>query len=95
LAFPDHYRFTKNEFRSVLSRNPDVPVVVTEKDWVKLSAWVKDSGRVCALKIGTRMDDEDAFWNLLERLVWHRYGKPAETGPIGANVHGADHRNKR
>lgn len=95
LAFPDHYRLTDNEFRSVLSRNPDVPVVVTEKDWVKLSAWVIDSGRVYALKIGTRMDDEHAFWNLLKRLVWHRYEKRAETGPICANVHRADHRNER
>jgi len=66
LAFPDHYRVADEELRAIMRRTPELPVVVTEKDWVKLPAWAKDSGRICALRIGMRMDDEEDFWKFLE-----------------------------
>jgi tetraacyldisaccharide 4'-kinase len=65
LVFPDHYCLTETEIRDIHSRAGALPIVVTEKDWVKLPARVKESGRLAALRIGIVMDDEDAFWSRL------------------------------
>ena len=72
LTFPDHYRVTDEELRAILRAAPQTPIVVTEKDWVKLPAWAKEAGRMSALRIGMRMDEEELFWATLEKLVWGR-----------------------
>ena len=68
-SFPDHHRFTDKELRSTLDRAAGLPVVVTEKDWVKLPAWFKELDQVAALRIEMVLDDEEAFWTALESLV--------------------------
>jgi tetraacyldisaccharide 4'-kinase len=80
LTFPDHYRITDNELRAILRSTHQVPVVVTEKDWVKLPLWARETGRISALRIGMRTDDEDLFWGELENLVWSRSAKSASRG---------------
>lgn len=68
-SFPDHYRFTDKELRSILDRAAGLPVVVTEKDWVKLPAWFKNMDQVSALRIEVVLDDEEAFRAALKSLV--------------------------
>jgi len=68
-SFPDHHRFTDKELRSILDRAAGLPVVVTEKDWVKLPAWFKEMDQVAALRIEMVLDDEEAFWSALKSLV--------------------------
>jgi tetraacyldisaccharide 4'-kinase len=65
LVFPDHYCLTEAELRGILAKAGKALVVVTEKDWVKLPAWFKQTGQVAALRIGIVMDEEQAFWKTL------------------------------
>jgi tetraacyldisaccharide 4'-kinase len=68
-SLPDHHRFTDKELQSILDRASGLPVVVTEKDWVKLPAWFKEIDQVAALRIEMVLDDEEAFWTALASLV--------------------------
>ncbi len=68
-SFPDHHRFTDKELRPILDRAAGLPVVVTEKDWVKLPAWFREMDQVAALRIDMVLDDEGAFWTALASLV--------------------------
>jgi len=68
-SFPDHHRFTDKELRAILDRAAGLPVVVTEKDWVKLPAWFKELDQVAALRIEMVLDDEEAFWTAIKSLV--------------------------
>ncbi len=69
VAFRDHHGFTDDELRGILSKAGELPVVVTEKDWVKLPAWFKAMDRVSALRIDVSMDDEAAFLDLLLQRI--------------------------
>lgn len=69
LVFPDHHRFTEPELNRILSFAGSRPVVVTEKDWVKLPHWFKETGRVAALTIEVTVDRENEFWNEVEDLI--------------------------
>jgi tetraacyldisaccharide 4'-kinase len=68
-SFPDHHRFTDKELQSILDRAAGIPMVVTEKDWVKLPAWFKEMDQVVALRIEMVLDDDEAFWTALDSLV--------------------------
>jgi len=68
-SFADHHRFTDNELRSILGRASGLPVVLTEKDWVKLPEWFKEMEQVQALRIEMILDDEEAFWAAVQQLV--------------------------
>ena len=81
LVFPDHHCLTETDISEVRSRAGILPVVVTEKDWVKLPARVKESGRIAALKIGIVMDDEDAFWSRLVMRLPERRSRDDASPP--------------
>ncbi len=68
-SFPDHNRFTDKELQLILDQAAGLPVVATEKDWVKLPAWFKDIDQVSALRIEMVLDNEEAFWAALASLV--------------------------
>jgi tetraacyldisaccharide 4'-kinase len=68
-VFPDHHRFTGPEFDRILSHAGSRPVVVTEKDWVKLPPRFKKTGRVAALTIEITLDQEDEFLSEVEGLI--------------------------
>lgn len=40
-AYRDHYRFTSNDMEKILSEFPDVPIITTDKDWVKIKTLLK------------------------------------------------------
>jgi tetraacyldisaccharide 4'-kinase len=72
LAFADHHRFSDSELKDILERAGSDPVVVTEKDWVKLPDWFKGSGQTCALRISVVPDNEPALWNAIRPLIRQR-----------------------
>lgn len=56
IAFPDHHEFTPADVAGLLGRSAGRPVVVTEKDAVKLSQFP--------------MAREGGFWVMEQELVW-------------------------
>ncbi|MBI5571534.1 MAG: tetraacyldisaccharide 4'-kinase, partial [Desulfomonile tiedjei] len=69
LVFRDHHSFTDSELRAILERARDRPVVVTEKDWVKLPEWFRQVDLVFALRITTVVEDEENFLGILKRAI--------------------------
>ncbi len=67
--FPDHHVFSDQELREALELCSGVPVIVTEKDWVKLPEWFRNLDQVSALRIGTVMDEIEGFWQVLRGLI--------------------------
>ncbi len=70
--FPDHHDFTDRELEDLLQGVTDIPLVVTEKDWVKLPDWAKQTGRIWALRIEMEVEDEASFRDTLLRLMEQR-----------------------
>jgi len=68
-VFPDHHAFRDSELRDVLGRASGVPLVVTEKDWVKLPTWFRERDRTMALRIGVTLEDEKIFFYHLMDLI--------------------------
>jgi tetraacyldisaccharide 4'-kinase len=60
-VFPDHHVFTDGELKNILEDAGPAPVVVTEKDWVKLPEWFKTSDRVAALRIELAFAQKEEF----------------------------------
>jgi tetraacyldisaccharide 4'-kinase len=69
VSFPDHHLFTDDELRSILGRAAGLPVIVTEKDWVKLPLWFTEMDQIAALRIEMVLDNEEAFWAALKSFV--------------------------
>ncbi|MGO9123151.1 MAG: tetraacyldisaccharide 4'-kinase [Desulfomonilaceae bacterium] len=69
LIYPDHHVFSDDELMSILTRWAGDPIVTTEKDWVKLPEWFKKADRVLALRVAMAMEEEDAFWNVLQETI--------------------------
>lgn len=61
LVFQDHHKFTDEELKRMLDRARGIPLIVTEKDWVKLPAWFREKDQVAALRIDVTLEDEAAF----------------------------------
>lgn len=75
-VFADHHPFTDREIEEMLSLHPEAIVVFTEKDWVKIPTWCKNTGRAMALRIGLSFNDSEGFrFALLSRL-----GNPTRCG---------------
>ena len=60
-CFPDHHRFTDRDMEKILGASSGLPVIVTEKDWVKIPHRFRSLGNLGALTIGIRLDDEAGF----------------------------------
>ena len=69
VVFQDHHRITDTEMAALLKRAGDHPVVVTEKDWVKLPRKGTHSGRVWALRIEANVEEEAALCATLFKLL--------------------------
>jgi tetraacyldisaccharide 4'-kinase len=69
LIFPDHHHFSDKELRSALQEAGQMPLLFTEKDWVKLPLWCKQSPNAAALRIGLAMDNESEFLEHVMRLL--------------------------
>lgn len=68
-TFRDHHRFSDDELRDALQRAGGIPVVVTEKDWVKLPEWFRKAENVSALRVAMTIDEEAAFLSKIFKLI--------------------------
>jgi len=69
LVFRDHHRFTDEELKLMLDQARGMPIVMTEKDWVKLPAWFREKDQVAALRINATLEDEDGFMEALLKRI--------------------------
>jgi tetraacyldisaccharide 4'-kinase len=69
LSFRDHHSFTDGELKEALQRGRGAPLVVTEKDWVKLPEWFRRTEDVFALRIAVALDEEETFLSTLLNLI--------------------------
>jgi tetraacyldisaccharide 4'-kinase len=66
--FPDHYRYTREDWQRIARRGHDVELVVTtEKDLVKLEAFPFATGKLVALRIAPAVERAEA---LLDAIAW-------------------------
>ncbi len=63
--FDDHQRLSDAELSHVISMAKDLPIVVTEKDWVKTPTWFREMPLTYALRIRVGIGEESAFWKLV------------------------------
>lgn len=64
-TFYDHQRLSDAELSRVISMANGLPIVVTEKDWVKTPTWFREMPLSYALRIRVGIDEESAFWKLV------------------------------
>lgn len=64
-TFRDHYQIPSGKIRSILENHPDVPLICTEKDMVKIGAFLEadEKNRFYVPVIGVHM--EESFGNYL------------------------------
>lgn len=64
-CFPDHHAFSDDELKALLARYPEVPLVFTEKDRVKLPQWFVSLDRVAVLCVGLVVENESGLRQLI------------------------------
>lgn len=68
IVFPDHYHFKWSDIKELQARYPDIPLVCTAKDFVKLDAsW----GRIHVLHTELDIQPEDAFLAQAFKAIAH------------------------
>jgi len=71
-AFPDHHTFTERDLqpaREFLVKHPDALLVCTEKDAVKLRAWIKVEPRIWSIPLTLEFDQAlDTFLSMAAAL---------------------------
>jgi tetraacyldisaccharide-1-P 4'-kinase len=73
VSFRDHHVFTESELRGILAKYPDVPVVCTVKDGVKISGMPQDViERIACLGVRAKVFPADAFAVQLVRALQMR-----------------------
>jgi tetraacyldisaccharide 4'-kinase len=68
-VFRDHHTFAESELVEIAKEAGDRPIVVTEKDWVKLPEWFRRKDRVFSLRIKTVVENEEEFLTVLNRAL--------------------------
>ncbi len=68
-VFQDHHTFMDSELLTIAKDAGDRPIVVTEKDWVKLPVWFQQKDRVFSLRIKTVVENEEEFLTVVKRSL--------------------------
>ncbi len=69
LVFPDHHVWTEDALKDIMDTSAPSLVVFTEKDWVKLPAWVRGHDRAAAISVCVTVEEEaDLERSLFRRL---------------------------
>lgn len=63
--FDDHKSLSDEELSDLVIKTKDLPMVLTEKDWVKTPRWFRELPRSYALRIRVVIDDENKFFKLV------------------------------
>jgi tetraacyldisaccharide 4'-kinase len=70
MAFPDHHPFTERDVLRIVERAGGRPVVITEKDAVKLRTFSKELPKTYVLHLQVAWDfGQDAVMELLRRVL--------------------------
>ena len=70
MAFPDHHPFSDRDVRRILEQAAGRPVVITEKDAVKLRTFAKEMPTTCVLRLRVAWDfGQDAVMELIRRAL--------------------------
>ena len=70
MAFPDHHPFSETDVRRIIERAGGRPVVITEKDAVKLRTFAKEMPKTCVLRLRVAWDfGQDAVMELIRRAM--------------------------
>jgi len=70
MAFPDHHPFSSRDVHRIIKRAGDRPVVITEKDAVKLRTFSKEMPRTYVLRLRVVWDSgQDAVMELIRRAL--------------------------
>ncbi|MEO8604323.1 MAG: tetraacyldisaccharide 4'-kinase [bacterium] len=78
--FPDHHRYTREQWQQIARRGHDVDVIVTtEKDLVKLEAFPFATGKLVALRIAPAVENAAALLDAIARRVGLAASPPEET----------------
>ncbi|MEW6529490.1 MAG: tetraacyldisaccharide 4'-kinase [Thermodesulfobacteriota bacterium] len=72
VRFPDHHAYSEAELNRILSEAGDLPVVFTEKDWVKLPSPLEQTGSVAALRIGLVLEKEEDLLKMVSNAIKDR-----------------------
>ena len=87
MAFPDHHPFSENDIRRIRERAAGRPVVITEKDAVKLRAFSHELPRMYVLRLRVVWDfGQDAVMELVQRALEQpsaKYRPSAKHQPSG------------
>ncbi len=69
MAFPDHHQFSQRDFESIAEAAGPLPVIVTEKDLVKLPGSFVGSQKTYALVVNLVLEEEEQFLNLVQQVL--------------------------
>ena len=70
MAFPDHHPFSERDVRRILERSAGRPVVITEKDAVKLGPFSQQLPETYVLRLRVSWDfGQDAVMELIRRVL--------------------------
>ena len=70
MAFPDHHPFSGRDIHRIIERAGDRPVVITEKDAVKLRRFSKEMPKTYVLRLRVVWDSgQDAVMELIRRAL--------------------------
>lgn len=72
-SFNDHHTYLKSEIEGILNKNPNIPIVTTKKDYVKIENIIslKKLKLFYVVKTKVKMEDEEAFMD----FIFDKYNK--------------------
>jgi len=80
LEFPDHHRYTTEDWHEISRRGHAVDkIVTTEKDLVKLLRYPFATGSLCALRVAMIVERQEALLDLIEARL---FGQSSEGGRV-------------
>jgi tetraacyldisaccharide 4'-kinase len=65
ILFRDHHQWSQQDLKSICDQAGDAPIVVTEKDWVKLPESFAGREKFYALLVDIALEEEEQFLNLV------------------------------
>lgn len=68
-VFNDHYKLSDDDFKEIISKSGDQPIVLTEKDWVKAPEWFRTRSNSFCLRIKLYIENENEFIQLVTQSI--------------------------
>ena len=68
-TYRDHYKLSNRELLKLISNARGLPLILTEKDWVKTPDWFQQRADTFALRIKVVLEDETGFWKYIRESL--------------------------